>query len=570
MARIDEGVLRQYNPGDRMTDIDYERDREILRVSINDLDDKYQLLRPENIENLKDEVEIAKTDDEGTQYLSLKDRLDSEKVIVSEQLAETMKYSLANYEIAEEVIRRDLPHFHVERYGAVGDYNPTTGVGTDDTVAFQRAVDAALRAEGGKILFEKKNYLINGTVYINPTSGNFPIYLSGKSSALYRGTLIYKETPGDFFKTNLKADDSTFMDAATQFYHFGVENLTLTSKTRVAGSGFRMFRTRTRMTNVTSNGLEKLVAQPATDSLGNVNYCDMSEYRGITINYPRIGGLELNKPDGSKIERIYIHYPEPTCTSYILVRNGGGFNISNAVFAWHMTNDGVAIDNTNAYIKITGADGFTVDNIYVERTHMSNMFYINDSKNWKVTSIYERFLGNNAFYISNCHTGDIDGIYRHSTKTTGYCDIYFAGTSTNLTIRKFRIRDYSTATKRDLDLQGTLPSDLKGEIVQIGILYDGAAWKVVDSLGVETTLFGLPVWTNNDGAEFPANSPFRYGTILSMQPRYAGASNMPFMPVINVPNTKRIAFYDQALGSRTQTVGTKMNCTVILSVPMAV
>lgn len=496
--------------------------------------------------------------------------LEAKKVELESKLAEVTKHPLASYEIAEEVTRRDLPYFHVERYGAVGDYNPTTGVGTDNTAAFQRAIDAAIRAEGGTIVFEKKNYLMNGTVYINPSSGNFPIYLSGNSPALYRGTMLYKETAGDFFKTNLKADDSTFMDAATQFYHFGAENLTLTSKTKVAGSGFKMFRTRSKMANITSDGLDKTVSQPATDSLGNVNYCDMSEYNNFTINRPRTGGLELNKPDGSRVSRIYVHYPESTCTSYILVRNGGGFSISNAVFAWHMANNGVSVSDTNAYIKITGADGFIIDDIYIERTHMSNMFYINDSKNWKITSVYERFLGNNAFYISNCHTGDIDGVYRHSTKNSGYCDVYFSGTSSNLTIRKFRIRDYTTANKRELDLQGTIPSDLKGEIVQIGIYYDGTAWKVVDALGVDTTVFGVPAWTNNDGVEFSSTSLFRYGAILSIQPRYAGATNMPFIPVINVPSTRRIAFYDQATGSRTQTLSTKMNCTVVLSVPVSV
>jgi len=496
--------------------------------------------------------------------------LNKELTNTAEQLETTMKFPLAPYEIESEVIRRDLPYFHVERYGAVGDYDRDKKVGTDNTVAIQRAIDAAIRNEGGIIQFESKKYLIKGTIYINPTIGSIPIYLSGKSSSLWRGSMIYKENKGDFFKVNLKADDSSFLDPEKQFYNFGAEKLTLISETLASGNGFRMFRTRCTLTNMFCHGLNRFVYQPALDSAKNVNYCDMSEYKGITINYPRIGGLELNKPDGSKIERIYVHYPVKTCKSYILIRNGGGFNIANAVFAWHMNNDGVSYDDDSAYIKITGADGFTIDNIYVERTHLSNMIAIHNSKNWEIKSVYERFIGNNAFHISSCHTGDINGVYRNSSKYKGFCDIYFAGKSTNLTIRKFRIRDYETSKKRELDLQGKIPSDLKGETIQLGVYYNGSAWRVVDSLGNDVTdKFGIPIWSNNKGIQFPDMSIIRYSTVLSLYPRYAGDS-MPFMPVFNDIDAKKITFYDQTTGKSAQKLSRKMNFVLTVSVPVAV
>lgn len=521
-----------------------------------------------NVGTLKANSE--KVVDKGEDGVSEKiETLNKELDETAKQLETTMKFPLAPFEIESEVVRKDLPYFHVERYGAVGDYNRDKKVGTDNTVAIQRAIDSAIRNEGGTIHFEPKKYLIKGTIYINPKIGSIPIFLSGKSSSLWRGSMIYKENKGDFFKVNLKADDSSFLVPETQYYNFGAENLTLISETLSAGNGFKMFRTRSKFTNMFCHGLDRFIYQPAEDSAKNVNYCDMSEYRGIAINYPKIGGLELNKPDGSKIERIYVHYPISTCKSYILVRNGGGFNISNTVFAWHMNNDGVSVEDDSAYIKITGTDGFTIDNIYVERTHMSNMISIHDSKNWEIKSVYERFTGNNALHISNCHTGDINGVYRNSSKQKGFCDIFFAGKSTNLTIRKFRIRNYETSAKRELDLQGKIPSDLKGETIQLGIYYDGDTWKVVDFYGKDVTdKFGTPVW-NNKGVEFPDNSIIRYSTVLSLYPRFTEDA-MPYMPVFSSYETKKIKFYNQITGKATKKQSKKMNCMLTVSAPIAV
>lgn len=45
MARIDERTFKQYTDGrDRMTAVDYQRDREIFRMGINDLEDKYEVV----------------------------------------------------------------------------------------------------------------------------------------------------------------------------------------------------------------------------------------------------------------------------------------------------------------------------------------------------------------------------------------------------------------------------------------------------------------------------------------------------------------------------------------------
>lgn len=44
LARISERTFRDFNPGDRMTEKEYERDREIVRLAINDLEDRFQVV----------------------------------------------------------------------------------------------------------------------------------------------------------------------------------------------------------------------------------------------------------------------------------------------------------------------------------------------------------------------------------------------------------------------------------------------------------------------------------------------------------------------------------------------
>lgn len=56
--------------------------------------------------------------------------------------------------------------FHVDNFGAVGDWTDINGTGTDDTAAFQAAFDAAEAAGGGKVIASPgKDYRITHTVW---------------------------------------------------------------------------------------------------------------------------------------------------------------------------------------------------------------------------------------------------------------------------------------------------------------------------------------------------------------------------------------------------------------------
>jgi hypothetical protein len=54
----------------------------------------------------------------------------------------------------------------VAAFGAVGDYNPVAGTGTDDTAHIQAALDACIALGGGTVLLENKRYKITSQLYI--------------------------------------------------------------------------------------------------------------------------------------------------------------------------------------------------------------------------------------------------------------------------------------------------------------------------------------------------------------------------------------------------------------------
>lgn len=54
----------------------------------------------------------------------------------------------------------------VAEYGAVGDYVPSTGVGTNDTTAIQNALNAAYTAGGGVVTLENKIYKLGSAITI--------------------------------------------------------------------------------------------------------------------------------------------------------------------------------------------------------------------------------------------------------------------------------------------------------------------------------------------------------------------------------------------------------------------
>ncbi|MFY0760187.1 hypothetical protein AB1K32_15055 [Metabacillus dongyingensis] len=101
MARIEEGIFRNYNPGDRMTDVDYERDREIVRVAINDVEDSIDALQSETAKIEVVSNDILKVNEDISIIGGLNDNTvtptytDGQLTLVEEKNGSTVKASTA-------------------------------------------------------------------------------------------------------------------------------------------------------------------------------------------------------------------------------------------------------------------------------------------------------------------------------------------------------------------------------------------------------------------------------------------------------------------------------------------
>lgn len=126
------------------------------------------------------------TDDEGdtTTYTTLKERLDEEHNKVVEKILASEK--AAN----ERGINIMFPPPPL--VGAKGDYDPTTGMGTDDTTAIQAIIDYANNNGIRKVFAPGRKYLISNSLILNGCT------LIGNTVNIYNtnkvGTVFYTKT----------------------------------------------------------------------------------------------------------------------------------------------------------------------------------------------------------------------------------------------------------------------------------------------------------------------------------------------------------------------------------------
>lgn len=103
---------------------------------------------------------------------------------------ETLSTTVADFNVAISQPRE----ISVSEYGAVGDYVPSTGVGTDDTAAIQAALDACYTAGGGVVTLENKIYKLGSALTIpykvvlkGPNSYPAGGYVGGASASWVSG-----------------------------------------------------------------------------------------------------------------------------------------------------------------------------------------------------------------------------------------------------------------------------------------------------------------------------------------------------------------------------------------------
>lgn len=102
---------------------------------------------------------------------------------------------IASNQLNSEINRRTWSGIGINdvAFGAVGDYNPTTGEGTDDTAAIQSALDYLYANGGGTLFLSRPAYKITSPLIMklsNASGYDLPIVtIKGKAN---RGNAIYK------------------------------------------------------------------------------------------------------------------------------------------------------------------------------------------------------------------------------------------------------------------------------------------------------------------------------------------------------------------------------------------
>lgn len=173
MAQIEEGVFRTYRDGtqERMTAADYNRDREIIRQAINDVDRKVSLVQSDRLEALVPEIEASRGED-GSLLIRL-NRIDAELVEHGDEINETVA------QLAENSIH--LSSFPIQIPEA------------NDTARIQRALDYAAQNKRHvygspdetyiissiRIKNGVKSFICKGTIKGSGTSANGVIQLDG-------------------------------------------------------------------------------------------------------------------------------------------------------------------------------------------------------------------------------------------------------------------------------------------------------------------------------------------------------------------------------------------------------
>lgn len=135
--------------------------------------------------------------------------------------------------------RRNLGLYEVwvEDFGAVGNYNPSTGAGTDDWTAIQGAVNyAQTLASPEKVVtvkFRAKNYLLSATLVLTPAS-NCPIRLEGQGGCALSpntndvsGTRLFFNG-GSTWGINVAGTD--VINSEASHIHFEIRNLGIIGK----------------------------------------------------------------------------------------------------------------------------------------------------------------------------------------------------------------------------------------------------------------------------------------------------------------------------------------------------
>lgn len=325
----------------------------------------------------------------------------------------------------------------INQFGAVGDNT------TDNTVAFQNAIDYLISVKGGTIIIPTGIYRVEGTVYINPET-HLPITIRGEISnirndnSLLSGPSIRRSTAGVMFKTNIKPDGSAFLGPTAQYSAFAVENLNFSGVGAISGViAFEMFRTRPIVRNITTQRLDYLVHQPDTDSVGALNYCDQARYEQLRFTNSTKGGLRLRNADTSTIDMIFVENVTSTFENLITLLNTRGATVSNIL---HWTPTTLTPIAGSSLITLLTCSNIHISSMHFERVTTENIFTLGTCRGITIVGLDTVFESNNIFrFASNNRNINISNWNASSDLNAGMYDVVVNAGVTN---REVTFYDY--------------------------------------------------------------------------------------------------------------------------------
>lgn len=334
-----------------------------------------------------------------------------------------------------EYFKRNYQRLTPEMFGAKGDAHdatPTTVAGTDDTQAFQSAINYLIKTGGGE-LYCTKSYLINGIVYINPTN-QIPIFINGgvneiknKGSRITKSCFV-KNVNGIFFSVNLNAAGQGVLSPSDQYTGFSINGVAFHGKKATEESGetlgiigIKTFRTRGTYTNIYASRIDEVILQEDKDSLDNDSYNDQSIYHNIRISESTFGGLKLYRTDASFISGIYYEQPQVTAQFGIRIKYGTATVLQN-VLHWCPTVGGATIPG-GSFISLFVCYGTRIQGLHLERLKFETGIDLIGCVGTEVDGIHNRYSSNDMFKVQICRGLNIKNWFTTETKNAGTVDI---------------------------------------------------------------------------------------------------------------------------------------------------
>lgn len=354
---------------------------------------------------------------------------------------ETLSTTLADFNVPISQPRE----ISVREYGAVGDYVPSTGAGTDDTTAIQNALNAAYTAGGGIVTLENKIYKLGSALTIPVgvvLKGVSPVpmggYVGGAGAAWVAGG-VDPEVGGSGWGANGRK----FRNMTSSLwvcFDAGVGDGTATynvQQSHGTGSGLPNFTTRTGAIVVKGEIKDLNVFQYNFDNNKNASYTDNGTWNSAW-NSGYMSGLAISlSADDASVQNCFI----------------GGFQ--QAILGYGVSR--VRIDNVHLDC-INGIELSSVyDRAYINRVHeflfasysngngslvrRGDFMYIHDTVDWlEVTNCFT--YGHKwGYYIANINEASLYNCAADNTtaETAGYYGVYIAANTQDVHISDMRV-----------------------------------------------------------------------------------------------------------------------------------